>query len=63
MSIQKILPFGTVREVRDMAARLVEAGRQGGYVFSPSHAVPPDVPPENLVAMMDVLRAQPGYAA
>ncbi|MCX5676125.1 MAG: uroporphyrinogen-III decarboxylase-like protein [Planctomycetota bacterium] len=62
MSIQKILPFGTVREVRDMAARLVEAGRQGGYIFSPSHAVPPDVPPENLVAMMEVLRAQPGYA-
>jgi uroporphyrinogen decarboxylase len=63
MSIQKILPFGTVREVRDMAARLVEAGRAGGYIFSPSHAVPPDVPPENLVAMMGVLRAQPGYSA
>jgi uroporphyrinogen decarboxylase len=63
MSIQKILPFGTVQEVRDAAARLVEAGRAGGYIFSPSHAVPPDVPPENLVAMMDVLRAQPGYRA
>ncbi|MHC4717646.1 MAG: uroporphyrinogen decarboxylase family protein [Planctomycetota bacterium] len=60
MSIQQTLPFGTVEEVRDMAARLVEAGSAGGYVFSPSHDVPYDVPPENMVAMMDVLKAQPG---
>jgi len=62
MSIQKVLPFGTEAEVRVAAERLVEAGRAGGYVFSPSHAVPYDVPPGNLVAMMDVLRSQPGFA-
>ena len=62
MSVQKVLPFGTVDEVREMAARLIEAGSDGGYVFAPSHDVPPDVPPENLVAMMEVLKAQPGYA-
>jgi len=62
MSIQKTLPFGTVEEVRDMAARLLAAGAAGGYVFSPSHDVPYDVPPENFVAMMDVLKAQPGRA-
>ena len=61
MSIQKTLPFGSVAEVRDMTRRLIEAGRNGGYVFSPSHAVPRDVPPENLVAMMDVLKAQEAY--
>jgi uroporphyrinogen decarboxylase len=61
MSIQKVLPFGTVEQVREMTQRLIDAGRDGGYVFSPSHAVPPDVPPANLVAMMDVLRSQPGY--
>jgi uroporphyrinogen decarboxylase len=60
MSIQKVLPFGTPAEVRAAAAALLEAGRDGGYVFSPSHSVPYDVPPENLVAMMDVVRAQPG---
>ncbi|MBM4020080.1 MAG: uroporphyrinogen-III decarboxylase-like protein, partial [Planctomycetes bacterium] len=63
MSIQKVLPFGTPEDVRREAARLVDLGRDGGYVFSPSHAVPPDVPPENLLAMMDVLRSQPGCAA
>ncbi len=62
MSIQKTLPFGTVQEVRELAGRLIEAGRDGGYVFAPSHAVPFDVPPENLVAMVEVLKAQPGAA-
>jgi len=61
MSIQKTLPFGSIDDVREMAIRLVAAGANGGYVFSPSHAVPKDVPPENLVVMMDVLKAQPGY--
>jgi uroporphyrinogen decarboxylase len=62
MSVQKVLPFGTVREVRDMTRRLIDAGAEGGYIFSPSHAVPRDVPPENLVAMVEVLKSQPGYA-
>ena len=61
MSIQKWLPFGTVEDVKREARKLIDAGREGGYIFSPSHAVPGDVPPENLVAMMEVLREQPGY--
>jgi uroporphyrinogen decarboxylase len=61
MSVQKVLPMGTADDVRRMAERLVEAGRGGGYVFSPSHSVPPDVPPANLVAMMAVLESQQGY--
>ena len=60
MSIQKVLPFGTVEEVRRAAADLIDLGRTGGYIFSPSHAVPYDVPPENLLAMMEVVRGQPG---
>ena len=60
MSIQRVLPFGTPGEVRQETRRLIEAGRQGGYIFAPSHTVPPDVPPENLIAMMEELRAQPG---
>jgi uroporphyrinogen decarboxylase len=58
MSIQKVLPFGTPQEVRRAARALLDAGRSGGYIFSPSHSVPYDVPPENLIAMMEVLRAQ-----
>jgi len=62
MSVQRTLPFGSEADVRAAARRLVELGAGGGYVFATSHAAGPDVPPENLVAMMDVLRSQPGFA-
>ena len=61
MSVQKTLPFGSVEQVREMTARLIAAGRKGGYIFAPSHDVPRDVPSENLVAMMEVLQAQDGW--
>lgn len=61
MSVQKLLPFGTPEEVREGTVRLIELGRDGGYIFSPSHSVPRDVPPENLLAMVEVLKSQPGY--
>lgn len=62
MSIQRTLPYGSPDEVRAETARLLDLGRDGGYIFSPSHAVPGDVPPENLVAMMDVVRGQAALA-
>ncbi len=62
LSIQKVLPFGTPDDVRHATHRLIEAGRPGGFILSPSHSVPPDVPPENLVAMMDELRGQNAQA-
>jgi len=37
-------------------------GRDGGLIVEPSHAVTNDAPPENVVGMMEVLRAQKGYA-
>ncbi|MCE5325454.1 MAG: hypothetical protein LLG01_03470 [Planctomycetaceae bacterium] len=62
MSVQKVLPFGTADEVRAATSRLLAAGAQGGLIFSPSHAVPRDTPPENLTAMQAVLKAQPGFS-
>jgi uroporphyrinogen decarboxylase len=59
MSIQRTLPFGSPSEVRAQTRQLLEAGQGGGYIFAPAHDVPPDVPPENLVAMMEVVRDQP----
>lgn len=60
MSVQKVLPFGSVRQVQDQTRLLLAAGAGGGLIFSPSHSVPRDVPPENLAAMQEVLRSQPG---
>ena len=39
LSMQKVLPFGTREEVVAESERLLELGRDGGYIFSPSHSV------------------------
>jgi uroporphyrinogen decarboxylase len=61
MGVQSTLPHGTPDEVREMTQRLIDAGRTGGFIFSPSHTITDDTPPENIIAMMEVLKAQPGY--
>lgn len=59
ISVQRLLPHGTPDEVRGETKRLLsELGRGGGYIASPSHAIPSDVPAENTAAMIEVLRGQ-----
>ena len=51
---QHVLPSGTPAEVREEVKRRIEdLGESGGYVLSPVHNVQPEVPPENLVAMLE----------
>ncbi|MCX7019343.1 MAG: uroporphyrinogen-III decarboxylase-like protein [Candidatus Sumerlaeota bacterium] len=63
LSTQRTLPYGSPGDVRAETQRLIEAGGAGGYVFSPAHAVEGDVPIENMTAMIDTLKSQPGYQA
>lgn len=49
---QKILPSGTVQDVKDEVKRTLDIFMPGGgYVFAPVHAIQADVPVENMLAM------------
>ncbi len=60
LSTQRTLPFGSVEDVRHETNRLLSIGRQGDYIFSPAHAVEGDVPLENMLEFIEILRSQPG---
>jgi uroporphyrinogen decarboxylase len=54
---QSVLPFGTPQEVKDNVRRNIDAlAPGGGYVFNTIHNIQADVPPENIVAMVEALR-------
>ncbi len=61
LSTQRILPFGTVVEVQNECDKLLHLGREGGYIFAPSHDVEGDVPLENMLAFIEKAKSQNGY--
>gem|GEM_PF-48486 len=62
ISTQRLLPFATPGEVRAKTAEIMQImGANGGYIAAPTHAIPGDVPPENVEAMLDVFQNQGKY--
>ncbi|MFV1859508.1 MAG: uroporphyrinogen decarboxylase family protein [Anaerolineales bacterium] len=54
IDVQQMLPFSTPEEVRyDVAKRIYDLGRGGGYILSPCHNIGSDVSPENILALFD----------
>lgn len=52
IDVQKFLPNATPKEVADEVKKIIDIMRiKGGYIFSPSHNIQADIPPENLEAM------------
>ena len=59
ISTQKTLPYGTEAQVKEETRRLLDRiGKDGGYIAAPAHDIPKDAKPENVAAMLEVLRSQ-----
>ncbi|HEY4753674.1 MAG TPA: uroporphyrinogen decarboxylase family protein, partial [Candidatus Limnocylindrales bacterium] len=61
---QRVLGGGTPDEVRAEARRRIDdLAAGGGFVFATVHNIQPDVPPENILAVHEVVRAwEPTHA-
>jgi uroporphyrinogen decarboxylase len=54
MCVQKVLPFGSVEEVREETRKLISVlGKNGGYLCGPSHFIQAGTPAENIAAFFD----------
>jgi uroporphyrinogen decarboxylase len=62
ISTQQLLPYATSDDVKKETIRIMRImGKGGGYIAAPTHAVPGDVPPENILAMFEVFKNQNKY--
>jgi uroporphyrinogen decarboxylase len=51
---QRLLPFGSKKEVEESVAKTVRIlAPGGGWIMAPAHNIQPDTPSENIVAMYD----------
>ena len=54
IDVQQVLPNATPEEVRqEVARRIYDLGRGGGYILAPCHNINVDIPVENTLALFD----------
>lgn len=58
ISTQRELPIKTAEEIRQITKNFLSYFPHGGLVAAPTHAIPGDVPPENVEAMLSILMNQ-----
>ena len=59
VSTQRLLPEGTPEEVEEETRRMLRLmGNGGGYICAPTHAMPNDIPTENVLAFLRAVQNQ-----
>lgn len=59
ISTQVLLPYAAPEEVKSEMTRIMKIlGVSGGYIVAPTHSMPNDIPTENILAFLDVLKNQ-----
>lgn len=59
ISTQKLLPYASPEEVKREMVRIIDIlSKDGGYIIAPTHAMPGDIPPENVLAFLEVCQNQ-----
>ncbi len=59
ISTQQLLPYATPEKVKSETLRIMEIlSKDGGYIASPTHAVSSDVPPENIISMLEAFKVK-----
>jgi uroporphyrinogen decarboxylase len=62
VDIQQTLPFGTPGQVTEEVQALMAAGKPGGgYIAGTAHNLLPDVPTENIIALLEAYREHGAY--
>jgi uroporphyrinogen decarboxylase len=57
-----VLPYGTPADVRaEVRRRIGDLGPGGGYILASVHCIQPDVPVENIIAMLDEAKVAGRY--
>lgn len=57
IDVQQFLPNANADELRwEVAKRIHDLGPSGGFIIAPCHNIGPDIPPENTVALFDLVK-------
>jgi len=57
IDVQQMLPNATTSELQaEVARRVHDLGRAGGYILAPCHNLGHDIPPENIVTLFETAR-------
>lgn len=57
IDVQQMLPNATTKELeQEIARRIHDLGRNGGYILAPCHNIGHDIPPQNVVTLFEKAR-------